>query len=399
MFLRRIASVVFDPENGAGAGVVAPQTNGHAPSVAQIAQEELARAQGAQPTQQPVQPPTQPAAPTAPSLRAALEAAGYDVSGFQSDAEAKAAIDGVVTGHQQLQQIANPWLAHADEINEFLASKQKPPEPAAPAKPEAPARRYQPPHTLPDQILEALEVDERTGLFRAPDAAPYLVQAARMANENATYDKQFWGKFRQDPDAWLEESPVFSKREKALIERLEKVEAHYQAQMQAQAQTEGQQLAAKYASVLYQAGADGQPDPAKQTQMGAFVARYYEDMTKLGKPEREVLQSIDEMLAQAAPAQAPPAQPAAAPATNPRGPDGRYQSPTTAQAPPQEQPPGWLRQGLNRLPSAANRVVQQNGTAHTAVANQLPQRPELRGPDAFRAIANEEFELQGVPRT
>jgi hypothetical protein len=393
MFLRRLASVVFDPENGAGAGVAAPQTNGHAPSVAQIASEELAKVNGAQ---QPVQPaaPTQqqPVVPAGPSLRDAFAAQGYDVSGFESDDALKQAIDGSLTRAQQFEQVS-PWLAYADEINEFVASKAKPQTPAQQpeAKPEAPTRRYSPPHQIDERFSKLLEVDETTGLYRAPDSAPFLAQVARQANENAAYDQQFWGKFRQDPDAWLEESPVFSKREKALMERIEKIEAYYQSQLQAEAQTQAQQLADKYAAVIFQVGADGKPDTTKQTPMGALVSRYYDDMTKAGKPEREVLQSIEQMLTQHAPPPPAPAQPAA-PAT-PRGPDGRFQSP--AQQPPQQQQ-GWLRNGLNRLPNASNRVVQSNGTQHSASEAQLPQRPGLRGPELFNAIAQEEMQNQGV---
>lgn len=107
--------------------------------------------------------PAAPAAPVAPAgFRALAQGLGVDLSGYEDDTTALAALVQTASQAQQYMGLAQRIAPVYGEFQQFLAAKQAPPAPAAPAAPPA----WMPPE-FDDRWLNYVERNAETGLFQA----------------------------------------------------------------------------------------------------------------------------------------------------------------------------------------------------------------------------------------
>ena len=156
----------------------------------------------AQPTPPIFEPTTpEPAPPSPTALRDGIAAkTGADLSHIESD---EALINEFSNLYPHLQAIPEKEREIAALRAQLAETGTSDPQPAEPEPEDKPEKFYNPPDILEPEVLQLLERDADTGLYRAPKKYPDLAGLANQANAKARYDNQFFAKFRDDPQGFV----------------------------------------------------------------------------------------------------------------------------------------------------------------------------------------------------
>lgn len=218
----------------------------------------------AAPPVEPAAPPVEPAAPVVPTVSSLREEAvdrGFDVSGFETEADLERFLWDTVVKQQSDQQFAELGRQVAPDHDKWLAYKQQQqapsPAPGPSAVPESTPGPAGLEWELPDDIdpryESLLELDPATGLYRGSEGMPNLVPIADQRNKYVMAQKQQAQRLMTDfPDLVNQVSDPKFKALEAKITAIEQANVQYVQQQQLAS------LANQYEKDFFVAGDNGQ---------------------------------------------------------------------------------------------------------------------------------------------
>jgi hypothetical protein len=392
----------MDP-NASTPGSAPPAQNGAPPSQvsAAAAVPALSPEAQVQPAYQPQQPlsaqqagtPPEQGSPGPAGLARYLAQKGHGQ--FASDDEAYAALEEMSAQFEQSQQFVQQFAPHADEFHRWRSEQAA--KPAAPAQPEKP--KWAAPEWDPEWASYLREDDQGRYVGATPWVPKEIVQ---KANAYRKYQQEQAERLIREPEnvVWERLEEKIQAAADARIKLWH--EQQQQASVEQQQQRQYDQFIAEHGPKLLQ------PDGRTLTPAGAAFAQYATQMRESGMTNPAMIQSfalrmVEQDLAvgkitalAGVPAQpavgAPPngsTQPAPA-AERPRGPDGRFLSPTAAEQNEQLLSAYSQPQGRNRL-GDQGLSAQPDATVQSALRGE----PSRRRP-TIEQIADDAFAAKGL---
>jgi len=246
--------------------------------------------------------------PAPPDVRQQFADLGYDVSGFDDDKTFMAAVgDSLKEYHnsEPLIKLGRQFAPHASQFSEYLEAQKAPQTPPAEVAPqvseEPPPFEWKVPQ-VNNEHLRVLSRNAESGLWEAPPGLEVQLGAVVQQANDAEMAQQSQAQrlLREFPDLVNQVSgPQISKVEKALAERLEKLEEAWQ---QAQVQQEMRAYVDQRADDLFQKDGNGQfvidreTGSRTLTPMGQALSENAAKLSEMGIDDPETIRLLADRL-------------------------------------------------------------------------------------------------------